>query len=122
MELSEFVEETLAQIVKGVRAAQNRDDGPHIAAEGMYGKVTDHLFVTGIGAFTVVDFDVSVVADTKGSGKGGIKVWGIEAGGGIDRAVQNTSKVKFAVHLMLPTGAKQPPAPPLPERSKDWVA
>jgi hypothetical protein len=80
MELSEFVEEALAQIVKGVRAVQKRDDGPNIAAESMYGKVTDHLFVTGIGVFTVVDFDVSVVAETKGRGKGGIEVWGIEAG------------------------------------------
>ncbi len=111
MELSEFVEETLAQILKGVRAAQTREDGPNIAAEGMLGKVTDHLFVTGDdAAFTVVDFDVSVVAETKGGGKGGIKVWGIEAGGGLDRAVQNTSKVRFAVHLMLPTGAKLPRA------------
>ncbi|KFG66730.1 trypco2 family protein [Microvirga sp. BSC39] len=122
MELSEFVEETLAQILQGVRAAQKREDGTNIAAEGMYGKITDHLLITGDAAFTVVDFDVSVVAETKGGGKGGIKVWGIEAGGGIDRAVQNTSKVKFAVHLMLPTGAKQPPASPLPERNKDWVA
>ena len=118
MELSEFVEETLAQILIGVRAAQKRKDGSNVAAEGMYGKITDHLLVVDAGSFTVVDFDVSVVAETKGGGKGGIKVWGLEAGGGIDRGVQNTSKVKFAVHLMLPTGAKQSPAPPPPKRAK----
>ena len=58
--------------------------------------------------FTVVDFDVSVVAETKGGGKGGIKVWGVEAGGGLERGVQNTSRVKFAVHVKLPQGTETP--------------
>jgi hypothetical protein len=124
MELSEFVEETLVQILKGIRAAQQRDDGPHVAAEGMYsGRVTDQLYIAADDApFTVVDFDVSVVAEAKNEGKGGIKVWGIEAGGGINRGVQNTSKGKFAVHLMLPKGAKLPPATPLPQRESNWMA
>lgn len=124
MELSEFVEETLVQILKGIRGAQQREDGPNVAAEGMFsGKVSEHLHIAFDDVpFTVVDFDVSVVAETKNEGKGGIKVLGIAAGGSVDRAVQNTSRVKFAVHLMLPKGAKLPPTPALPQRENNWMA
>ncbi len=101
----------MAQILKGVTLAQKQKNGEHIAAEGIHGKISDHLFIERhVGAFTVMDFDVSVVAETKGGGKGRVKVFGIgEASGGLDRGVQNTNRVRFAVNLKLPTGAKEPP-------------
>ena len=59
--------------------------------------------------FTVVDFDVSVVAETKGGGKGGIKVWEVEAGGGLEReGSQHEPASEFAVHVKLPQGTETP--------------
>jgi hypothetical protein len=75
------------------------------------------------GQFTVVDFDVSVVAEHKAGGKGGLKVWGVgllerEAG----RSSQHTSRVKFSVHLRIPQGGKAPKSqsniPPDPKDDK----
>ena len=109
MELNQFVVETLSQILEGITAAQKKENGGNIAAESSLQIQTANSLNGGTaGMFTVVDFDVSVVAETKGGGKGGIKVWGVEAGGGLERGVQNTSRVKFAVHVKLPQGTETP--------------
>ena len=77
MNLAEFVEESLTEILQGIRAAQQKEGGGEVGAE-MPGATGTGLPVAGgaYGQFTVVDFDVSVVAENKVGGKGGLKVWG----------------------------------------------
>jgi hypothetical protein len=70
------------QILRGVAEAQTSEHGTNIAAAGPLGRISDRLMLESDGAFTVVDFDVSVVAETKTGGKGGIKVWGSKPAAG----------------------------------------
>jgi hypothetical protein len=118
MNLAEFVEETLSEILSGIRAAQGKEGGGAIGAPGITAWLPSHthnttLLAPGVGdaVFTVVEFDVSVLAETSGGGKGALKVWSIgsvEAGG--KRSDQNTSRVRFAVQLRIPPGdAAKPP-------------
>jgi hypothetical protein len=89
LNLAEFVEETLSEILEGIRAAQKKEGGGAIGAGRVVAwSPTYHispLLAQGSGddVFTVVEFDVSVLAETSGSGKGELKVWSvgsIEAG------------------------------------------
>jgi hypothetical protein len=110
MNLAEFVEETLSEILTGVRAAQKKEGGQNVGAE-MYGGPKGDLLVMGgtSGTFTVVEFDVSVVAETSAGGKGSLRVWsavGIEAGG--KQSDHRTSRVRFAVQLKIPRGEAAP--------------
>jgi hypothetical protein len=108
LNLAEFVEETLSEILSGIRAAQKKEGGGAIGAGG-YATATPHsLLVPGMdGAYTIVEFDVSVLAETSAGGKGALKVWsvgGLEAGG--KRSDQQTSRVRFGVHVKIPRGDK----------------
>jgi hypothetical protein len=109
MNLAEFVDESLTEILAGIRAAQKKEGGDAIGAEfpALAGK---GLLVGGgrMGNFTVVDFDVSVVADTKAGGKGGLKVWGVGIEGEAGRSSQQTSRIRFSVQVRIPEGAKAP--------------
>lgn len=110
MNLSEFVDETLTEILSGIRLAQKKEGGQEIAAE-MYsadGKSMGIVSGGTSGHFTIVQFDVSVLAETKAGGKAGLKVWSIGAEGGGEHTSQHTSRVKFSVHLKLPVGLKAP--------------
>ena len=60
------------------------------------------------GYFTIVDFDVSVAAETTAGGKAGIRVMSIGAEGGGERKSQESSRVKFAVHVRIPDGDRAP--------------
>jgi Trypsin-co-occurring domain 2 len=112
MNLAEFVEESLTEILTGIRAAQKKEGGDAIGAE-MYGVTEKGLLVSGggYGQFTVVNFDVSVVAENKVGGKGGLKVWGVGLEGEAGRSGQHTSRVSFSVHLRIPQGLKGPIRP-----------
>jgi hypothetical protein len=111
LDLAEFVEETLSEILKGIRAAQSKEGGGAIGAAGVQMWLPNQpfpsLLVPGLhdAVFTVVEFDVSVLAETSEGGKGALKVWSvgsIEAGG--KRSDQHTSRVRFAVQLKIPSG------------------
>ena len=108
MNLSEFVEETLSELLAGIRNAQKKDGGGDVAAE-MF-EDASKLGVVGSGGeiFTVVQFDVSVSAETKGGGKAGLRVWSIRAEGSGEHTAQHTNRVKFSVPLRLPLGDKSP--------------
>jgi hypothetical protein len=111
MNLAEFVDESLTEILAGIRAAQKKEGGDAIGAEfPAFADKGKGLFVAGgtYGQFTVVDFDVSVVADTKAGGKGGLKVWGVGIEGEAGRSSQQTSRVRFSVQVRIPGGAKAP--------------
>jgi hypothetical protein len=53
----------------------------------------------------VVDFDVSVAAETTKDGKAGIRVMSVGAEGGAERKSHESSRVKFAIHVQIPEGA-----------------
>jgi Trypsin-co-occurring domain 2 len=114
--LAEFVEETLSEILTGIRAAQGREGGEAVGA-GFTTGLTSGSNIAGTnlfhshaaGVFTVVDFDVSVAAETTATGKGGIRVMSIGAEGGAERKSQEASRVKFAVQLKLPEGTPAKP-------------
>lgn len=107
MNLSEFVEESLSEILTGIRAAQNRDGGGAVGA-GYHIGPSGHgnLFNGGMSdaSFTTVDFDVSVGAETTAGGKAGIRVMSIGAEGGGERKSHESSRIKFSVQLRIPTG------------------
>jgi Trypsin-co-occurring domain 2 len=113
MNLAEFVEETLSEVLSGIRAAQRKEGGGAIGAAGVRAWTPTYhissLLAEGLrdDVFTVVEFDVSVLAETSGGGKGTLKVWSvgsIEAGG--KRSDQHTSRVRFAVQVKIPPGDK----------------
>ena len=108
MNLAEFIEESLSEILTGIRAAQEKDGGGNVGAQ-MYSATEKGLLVaSAAGQFTVVDFDVSVVAENTVGGKGGLKVWGAGIEGGAGHSSQHTSRVKFSVNVLIPQGDKAP--------------
>jgi hypothetical protein len=107
MNLAEFVETSLTEILSGVRAAQKAEGGGAIGAEGHINPQGTLVHAGGTsGFFTVVEFDVSVVAETSAGGKGGLRVWSVGVEGGGSRSDQQTSRVRFAVHVKIPEGDK----------------
>jgi hypothetical protein len=108
MNLAEFIEESLTEILAGVRGAQKQEGGMAIGAEMFGAPKGDSLLVLGgtSGTFTIVEFDVSVVAETSAGGKGGLRVWSVGVEGEGKRSDQQTSRVRFAVQLKIPQGEK----------------
>src|SRR5262245_58714423 len=104
MDLSEFVDDCLTEILVGIKKAQAKEGGNNaVAALGNHDP-RGMLMPAEHGIFTAVDFDVSVVAETKANGKAGIKVWSVGAEAGASHGSQHTSRVKFTIPLRLPEG------------------
>jgi hypothetical protein len=104
MDLKTFVAESLSQILEGVRAAQARPGGENVAADG-YISPEGNLMAGGTsGFFSKVDFDVLVLAETK-DGKPSVRVGDTEIKQVSSELAQNSSRVKFAVHVRLPKGS-----------------
>ncbi|MCJ2128676.1 hypothetical protein [Methylobacterium sp. E-045] len=121
MELDRFVERTLSQILAGISAAQSGTMGGNVAA-GMIGSPQGaNIYNSGdAGTFTVVDFDIAIKAVEKDGGQT-IQVAGTSESTGTKTANENSNRVKFSVHLMLPEGDAAPvrtfparrPSPPI---------
>ncbi|MBM3090275.1 hypothetical protein GFB56_05535 [Ensifer sp. T173] len=106
MDLKTFVAESLTQILEGVREAQSRPGGDNVAAEGYIAPANGNLMAGGTsGFFTLVDFDVSVLAEAK-EGGASVRVASAEMSDPTSRSMQNTSRVKFSVHVRLPQGGQ----------------
>lgn len=104
MDLKTFVSESLSQILDGVRQAQAGPDGSHVAASGYFSPTQGNLMPGGTsGNFTLVDFDVSVFAESKEGGER-VRVASIESADASGRTSQNSSRVKFSVQIRLPDG------------------
>lgn len=105
MELKEFVSETLAQIIAGVKAAQSAEDGTHVNAQ-MANVAGGNLINGGTyGIATRVDFDVSVSAETEGKGGGKLQVLNlIDVGASGAHRSTAANRVSFSVPVRLPTG------------------
>jgi hypothetical protein len=118
MNLEEFVEASLRQIIDGVRKAQEatRIEGKHpsdadlVNPKVMYSADSapkgKHFATQGRNLVHFVSFDVAVTSDSAADAKGGfsIKVAGIgfNAGGGGSERDTVVSRIKFEVPLALP--------------------
>jgi hypothetical protein len=118
MNLEEFIETSLKQIIGGVKKAQEatRLPGKHpseanvINPAVMYGADSapkgKYFATVGRNLVHFVDFDVAVTTDSATEAKGGlsIKVVGIGVGGGGSTSDRDTvvSRIKFQVPIMLP--------------------
>ncbi|NNU59708.1 trypco2 family protein [Ochrobactrum soli] len=103
MELKEFVQETLKQILDGVAAAQESKLGDNINAAHAFAE-NGNLFQSQYGTFTRVDFEVAVTAESAKEGKASISVWSIGGSGGLSEKENSVSRIKFSVPLRLPDG------------------
>ncbi|MGE4544027.1 MAG: hypothetical protein AB7D06_07960 [Pedobacter sp.] len=114
MELSEFVNQSLTQIVKGVKASQDeiRNQGG-FANPAVFTSAHGQASATHFGAVEngqnvlLVDFDVAVtVTDATEGGAGGklsvASLFKLEAGGKRNSINESTSRIKFKVPLALP--------------------
>lgn len=111
MDIKSFVSETLTQILDGIREAQRRPGGEDVGADG-YISASDAKLMNGgtSGFFTTVDFDISVVAETK-EGGGSVRVADAQIAEGGSKTAQNASRVKFSLHMRIPKGGNVRPDP-----------
>lgn len=120
MQLSQFVQEVLTEIVAGVRAAQAAEGGAFVSAkeDGMHKYAANHARFNSSARLksTIVDFDIALTieSNTKAGGKGALKVFelGVEGGGEKASRDSTVSRIQFAVPLLLPVNTEswyQPP-------------
>jgi hypothetical protein len=107
MELSRFIEETITQIVNGVKLAQEntKDSGAKINPLGAMssgGKV----YTLNRSFIDVVDFEVALTRIDEKEGKGGIGVFlgGFGIGGQEKTAINNmaVTNIKFSIPIVFP--------------------
>jgi len=116
MELQEFLSETLKQIVKGVKDAQefvaNEGHGAKVNPRGVtalkrddQGQKQPHDIGTKL-PIERVEFDVAISASdsVESSGGGSLRVWALNVGGQAGSATENTtvSRIRFSVPVVLP--------------------
>ena len=123
MNLEEFVEMSLRQIIAGVKKAQiaTRLPGKHpteadvINPAVMYGAdpAPKGKFFATVGRNLVhfVDFDVAVTTDSTAEAKAGLSLKvvgiGIGSGGGVSERDSVVSRIKFQVPIVLPQSADE---------------
>jgi hypothetical protein len=109
MDVKDFVENTLVQIVEGVNSANSKlkETGAIISPKNVSPIRDGTTYNTATGQLVnLIEFDVAVTVnekDTAGGG-GGIKIAGISIGGQLqnETANQSVSRIKFSVPLTLP--------------------
>nr|WP_321307536.1 hypothetical protein [uncultured Sphaerochaeta sp.] len=105
MELQEFIDETLRQIIAGVKKAQEAEDGSYINADMAGASFSGNLTNGGpYGVATRVDFDVSVSAETSGGGGAKLVVFGVGAEGGTHHSATSANRISFSIPIRLPLG------------------
>ena len=107
MDIKQFVDQSLTQILEGITAAQRHKNGEHLAAEAFISPKGNLMNGGTSGIFTIVDFDISVVATTSERGDS-IRVSSVELVSGSEATSKNASRVKFSVHVRLPQGGAAP--------------
>ena len=107
MELDKFIEETILQIVKGVKSSQEKakESGALINPECAMSN-GGRVYTQHRKYIDLIDFEVGLTNVDGKEEKGGIGVFfgGFGIGGSENSDVQNTSitKVKFSVPIILP--------------------
>jgi hypothetical protein len=105
VELDSFIKETLTQISRGVRLANEELDKDRKSLDG---KELPKIFLLRPGSQQErgagVAFDVAVTTHTEDSGNGGarVKLAVVEAniGGKISTSQQNVSRIQFAINVV----------------------
>jgi hypothetical protein len=111
MNLDEFVEATLIDIVAGVERAQQ-----NIGRSGAWINPTRRDFSEKslqsgvsmggrVALLREVEFDIAVTVTTGAGGKGELKVAAFSLGGGATREHESISRVKFSVPVVWPRTA-----------------
>ena len=111
MELNEFVENALTQLIEGVHAAQDKakevggEINPHIND----GNQTKLGFLNASGrSAAIVNFDVALTASEGTGTNAGISVLGgaINLGAGGQSSNENSvvSRIQFSVPVVMPSG------------------
>jgi len=108
--LSEFVSDTLTQIVKGIREAQSHEDGDYISPRGIR-LSADHAPKKYLDTQTnnmvqMIDFDVAITSSDSSSIEAGAKVsvipFKIGASTDLDSENSSVSRIRFSVPLAMP--------------------
>jgi hypothetical protein len=120
MDLKQFVEETLSQLIDGVTGAKElaRKNGAVInpqTLEFVSDSGQSDMWCEKTGRISSrISFDVAVTVSEAGSASGGAKVslvpFKIGGEGKADWANQNVSRISFAIQVLLPT-SEQSKAP-----------
>ncbi len=113
MELSEFVEQTIRQLVEGVAGAQRavEGSGAHVNRATQHGgRAGPDQWWRGGSWHQPVRFDVAIEASEQAgsSGKAGVVVASIGLGGAKSEksSMSSTNRVQFMVPLALPEQGK----------------
>ena len=114
MELKEFIKETLAQIIDGIKEAQeaNAGKGAKIHPNELYELRTDvlkyknHGDEKARGYVTVIDFEIGLTDKTSDEKTGGLGVSfaSIAIGGSKKKAegAESVTSIKFEIPVILP--------------------
>lgn len=109
MEIKDFIEVSLVQIVEGVNQAKAKllSTGATISSKDVrpLRDGTTYNHATG-NLVNIVEFDVAVTVNEKDTtgGKAGVNVVGLNIGGGmqVENTNQKVSRIKFTIPLTLP--------------------
>ena len=111
MELKEFIEKTLLQVIQGVKSAQSKASelGAVVSPLGMRTQNKDLYILIMQGCsmpLGKIEFEAALTKSESEGGKSGIGVFlgGVGFGGQSDSTTQNHSmtKIKFSVPILLP--------------------
>lgn len=100
MELKDFIQEALVQVVKGIEGANQELAAP--SEKPLRGLASRHFAWrprTGDDPGTVVDFDIAVSTKSKKELGGGIQVLSLHLGGAAKGERENVSRVRFTVEF-----------------------
>lgn len=113
MDIKDFVENTLLQIVQGVNSAneQLKDSGAIISSKDVRPLREGTTYNTRTGDLVnLIEFDIAVTVNEKDTANGGagIKIVGISIGGSLQNETSNQSisRIKFSIPLTLPSNPK----------------
>ena len=117
MELKEFIETSLSEIVEGVQSAQEKTKGtgaviaPRKKISRQHGPMAETVVVylgDGHSVLSTVEFDVMVRESESGSAKSGLAVFFGALGGGASteetQQTSNVNRIRVKVPLVLPSG------------------
>lgn len=114
MKLDEFVKEVLTEIISGIRRAQDAAGGSFIVPSNDGGhEYANHARVSSSARIksTIVDFDIALTVEdsSKGTGGGGLKVFGVGANvqGEVSSKDTTVSRIQFAVPILLPESQRK---------------
>ena len=113
MDLKQFIHDVLVNVVEAIDDAGKAvaDRGAMINPNGQRARDRHQRFTLQDIHLNQIEFDISVtVADKAGvDGKAGIRVMGLEVGGGgkQETSSSSVSRIKFSVPMLLPSTAER---------------